>query len=375
MSGIGYRLSVDGEPAPPELVDAVRRIDVELDAELAGLLRLRFAVAVAPDGGGWSVLDDDLFPRLTRLDLRVGVGPERNERLIEAYVVETQVRFGQPGGSFLDVVAFDPSVLLTLEEKVRPWPDMADSDVARAVFADQGWRDEVTDTGRTHDAAEVVTMQRGTDLALLRRLAERNGYEVAVEADPDGGPAVGWFGPPRTDAAEQGVLNVAFGEATNVDELEARFDMLRPTEAVARGVGTASGDDDPLPASEADREELGGSSLLATDRPRRVLLAGTGLSAAGDLQALAQATVDRSAWAVEAEGRLTTTAYGGLLRPRRPVMVRGAGRTFSGKYYVERVLHSISGDRYEQRFTLRRNALGLSGAEDFVDDGALAPLD
>lgn len=374
MTAVSYRLAVDGEPAPPELIDAVRRIDVELDAELAGLLRMRVAVAVAPDGGGWSVLDDDLFPRLTRLDLTVGVGPELSEKLIEAYVVETQVRFGRPGQSFLDVVALDPSVLMTLEERVRPWPDMADSDIARAIFSDHGWRQEVADTGRTPDAAEVVTMQRGTDLALLRRLAERNGYELAVEADPDGGPSVGWFGPPRTGEPEQGVLNVAFGAATNVDAFEARFDMLRPTEAVARGVDTAGGDDDPMQADGAEREQLGGGSLLAGDRPRRVLLAGSGLSAAGDLQALAQATVDRSTWALVAEGKLATAAYGGLLRPRLPVAVRGAGRTFSGKYYAERVLHSIAGDRYEQRFTLRRNALGLTGAEDFVDDGALAPL-
>lgn len=374
MTAISYQLAIDGAAAAPEIADAVRRIDVELDAELAGLLRLRLAVAVAPDGGGWSVLDDDLFPRLTRLDLTVGVGSDLSEKLIQAYVVETQARFGGPGKSFLDIVALDPSVLMSLEERVRPWPDMADSDVARSIFGDHGFSEQVTDTGRTTDANEAITMQRGSDLALLRRLAERNGYELAVEADPDGGEPIGCFGPPRTDEPEQGVLNVAFGEATNVDELETRFDMLRPTEAVARGIETTGGDDDPLSSADAEREQLGGSSLLAADRPRRVLLTGSGLSNPGDLQALAQATVDRSAWALIAEGKLTTADYGGLLRPRWPVMVRGAGRTFSGKYYVERVLHSIAGDRYEQRFTLRRNALGLTGSESFVDDGALAPM-
>jgi phage protein D len=294
---------------------------------------------------------------------------------MDAYVVETQVRFGaQPGQSFLDVVALDPSVLLTLEETVRPWPDMADSDIARTLFSDHGFRAEVVDTERTPDAEEAITMQRGTDLALLRALAERNGYEVAVESDPEGGDPVGWFGPPRVDEPEQGVFQVAFGQQTNVDQFEARFDMLRPTEAVARGIESGEGDSDPLASGNPDREEIGGTSLLGSDRPRRVLLAGSGLSHPGDLQALAQATVDRSTWALVAEGRLTTAAYGGLLRPRRPVMVRGAGRTYSGKYYVERVLHSISGDRYEQRFPLRRNALGLSGGEDFTDDGALAPL-
>lgn len=374
MSALSWALSIAGEPAEPELLASVRRIDVEEHAELAGILRLRLAVAVARDGGGWTVLDDDVFQRLTRIDLRVSLGPALSETLIQAYVVETRARFGgRPGSSFLDVVGLDPSVLMMLEEKVRPWPDMSDADIARGVFGEHGFEEDVADTGRTPDAAEAVTMQRGTDLELLRGLAERNGFEVAVETDPDGGPAIGRFAPPRTDDPEQGVLNVAFGEPTNVDEFEVGFDMLRPTAAVARGVEASSGDDDPMESSGPERERLGGSSLLSADRPRRVLLAGSGLSAPGDLQALAQATVDRSTWAIVAEGRLSAAAYGGILRARRPIAVRGAGRTFSGVYYVERVLHSLGADRYEQRFTLRRNALDLTGAEDFTEDGALAP--
>jgi hypothetical protein len=40
---------------------------------------------------------------------------------------------------------------------------------------------------------------------------------------------------------------------------------------------------------------------------------------------------------------------------------------------VERVLHTIKGDgTYTQQFTLRRNAVGLSGQENFRSDDALA---
>jgi len=57
------------------------------------------------------------------------------------------------------------------------------------------------------------------------------------------------------------------------------------------------------------------------------------------------------------------------------VMVRGVGRQFSGRYYVERVLHQIGGDgSYTQKFTLRRNATGLTGGENFrSDDGVASP--
>lgn len=96
------------------------------------------------------------------------------------------------------------------------------------------------------------------------------------------------------------------------------------------------------------------------------------MAQAGEVQRFAQSVVDRSSWAIVAEGELNTLAYGGLLKAKQPVMVRGAGRAFSGRYYVERVLHTIGSDgSYTQRFTLRRNAIGLTGQENFRSDDAL----
>jgi hypothetical protein len=86
----------------------------------------------------------------------------------------------------------------------------------------------------------------------------------------------------------------------------------------------------------------------------------------GELQTYAQAMVDRSAWAITAEGDLDTSAYGSMLRARRPVLVRGLGQRFSGAYYVERVQHLLNGDTYSQHCSLRRNATGLQGTEAFA---------
>ena len=79
-----------------------------------------------------------------------------------------------------------------------------------------------------------------------------------------------------------------------------------------------------------------------------------------------------SAWAIIAEGELNAAVYEGILRAKRTVNVRGAGSLYSGTYHVNRVLHTFSGDGYTQRFELRRNAIGLTGAEDFMDIGTLA---
>jgi phage protein D len=97
------------------------------------------------------------------------------------------------------------------------------------------------------------------------------------------------------------------------------------------------------------------------------------MAQAGEVQRYAQAVVDRSSWSIVAEGDVNTVAYGGVLKAKQPVMVRGVGRTFSGRYYVERVLHTIASDgTYVQRFTLKRNATGLTGQENFQSDDAVA---
>jgi len=50
--------------------------------------------------------------------------------------------------------------------------------------------------------------------------------------------------------------------------------------------------------------------------------------------------------------------------------VKGAGKTYSGKYYVTKVVHEVNheGD-YVQRFEARRNARDLDGSEQFGGSG------
>ena len=113
---------------------------------------------------------------------------------------------------------------------------------------------------------------------------------------------------------------------------------------------------------------------MAGDRPRKVLLSGTGLSDASDLQTLAQAVVDRSSWAVSAEGKVNGAVYGSAIKAKKPINVRGAGGELSGTYYVERVLHTFTREGWMQAFRLRRNAAGLTKSESFKEDNAAAPM-
>ena len=371
MLAVSYSLTIDDAPASAELLAAVREIEVEDHAELADMLRLRLAVAVNEDGAAWSVLDEDLFRRLTKLGVSVQVG-SRQVPLIEAYVIETRSEFSNtPGESMLEVIAMDPTALMNLEEKVRAWPDMADSDIASALFGEYGFDAEVEQTQPTRQELDRTVMQRGSDIQFLRQLAQRNGYECYLELNEDSGRVEGHFHPPRSDQSPQGVLSVNLGNATNVNSFKAQHDMLGPVSAEATNLEIGDQSDQEADVSEQS-DSLGEQALSEQERPRRVLLSNSGLADTGELQTYAQAVVDRSAWSIRAEGELSTVTYGDVLRAKRPVNVRGAGRQFSGSYYVQKVLHHLSDAGYSQRFSLKRNASGVTGREDFTDNQALA---
>ena len=373
MPQIAYTLYIDDQPAPPELIDVIQRLEVEDHAEMADMVRLSVAIAIRDGCGSWNVVDENTFQRLTKLRINVNVGSGKTEPLIEAYVIETNADFAnQPGQSVLNVVAMEPTVKMNLKETVRPWPNMADSDIAEQIFGDYKFgTGNIDPTQPSRDENDHTEMQRGTDIQFLQTLAQRNGYEIYVELDPETGAVEGHFHRPRLQQSPQGVLSVNMGTATNVNSFHPRYDMLQPATAQAQNVDVHSSEPQSAQSDSQEDKPLGNAPTVPTGDPRQVLMSGTGLSDTGELQTAAQAEVDRSAFAITAEGEVNTVAYGAVLRAKRPVLVRGAGRQFSGAYYVERVLHSFTGDGYTQQFSLRRNAAGLSGRENFVDDGAL----
>jgi phage protein D len=368
---ITYLLTVNGQAAPPELVDAVQRVEVEEHAAMASIMRLTFGIAVAEGGQQWTVVDEGLFPRLGEVALAIKVGSAEPEPIVTAYVIEARATFSEvPGESSLDVVAMDATVLMNLTEQVRPWPNMADSDVAESIFGDYGLTPVVERTQPTRNEDDVVPVQRGTDIQHLWALADRHGYDVFVVSTPTG--VEGHFHPPRSDEPPQGVLTVGFGGAGNVASLAVTHDGLRSTNARGDQLVAESGESQSATVESSSLSDLGEASVIGGHQPRTTLLSGAGVATAAELQAYAQAVVDRSAWAVRAEGELSTMRYGGVLRARRPVSVRGVGQQLSGTYYVERVLHAFTEDGYAQHFRLLRNALGLSGRESFAEAGELA---
>ncbi len=365
MPAITYTLLLNNAPAPSFVLDAVQEIEVEEHSHLADMLRLKLAIGVRENGSGWHILDDNIFERLSTITLIAAIGTDLPTPLITAHVIETKVGFSnRPGESVLEVVAMDSMALMNLEQKIRSWENMADSDIVTVILAEYGFVPIVDSTNITYSENQLIIFQHGTDMQLVRYLAERSGYEFYLETTPIFS-IEGHFHPPKVDASRQKTLTVNMGSATNVSSFNATFQMLKPTQAKSANLALESQEEQSADVSSVSLTELGRESFLNGSQQRQVLVTQTGLADTAELQNYAQAVVDSSAWALVANGELDTSSYGEILRAKRPVLVRGVGEKLSGAYYVEKVQHLIAQDSYTQHFQLKRNAIGLTGLEVF----------
>lgn len=366
MPDASYTLEINHAPADQGLLDVIALIEVEDDAALASAFRLRIPIGVTDDGD-WTQVADDTFKPLTPVAIGVQVGSSVNEKLINGYITAHHIHFDKDtGASFLEVIGLDASVLMNLEEKIVAWKDMADSDIVTQIFGVYEFTPEVDSTQPSYIENEVTIIQRGTDLAFVRRLARRNGFEFHLETDALTGTTTGHFHKPRLSDQPQKDLALAFGEERNVKSLEVHYDALRPTTVEARGLGLGDKSDQSASAESSDLDPLGADAVLdLLDQQPKALLARTSAFDTAELQARAQAAVAASSWAVVMSGEVDVTAYQSVLRARRTVLAKGIGTRYSGAYYVSRVRHTLTRSEYTQKFELTRNALSLSGSESF----------
>lgn len=362
---VSFTLLIAFAPALPAVLDAVQEIEIETSTEVASMFRLRIGIEKTPLGD-WSVLQEDLFRPLVPVAIRVQTGVGIPEAVLNGYVSGQQVTYGDsPGQAVLEVTGMDATLLMNLEEKVMPWPNLPDSAIAAAIFGQHAIVPQIQPTAPVLVEPEGTTTQRGTDIRFLRQLARRNGFDCYVQPEALSGLDFGYFKPPDLVGLPQAVLNVNMGAETNVLGFSVRYEMLRPTTAVAATLDVTTKSPQPALAPVALQVPLGlEGALLRVIPPPVVRPADTGLGRSPELQTLAQAVVDRSTWAVVAEG--TVGADAGVLRPGKIINVRGAGRVYNGSYFVTRVQHSIGRDRYTQHFEARRNAVGMTGAELYV---------
>ncbi len=282
-------------------------------------------------------------------------------------------RFPSDAGATLIVTASDPCLLLAGEDKVASWPDQADSDIVEAIVGGYAIAVQTEPTGTVHAAATTTIVQRGSDLAFVRRLARRNGYEFYVEADDSGTPTA-YFQPPQLDGTPQKTLAIQFGEDTNLRSFSTKLTGRKPLAVKTAQLDAESGSVNAATVTDASYTALGatdaatliggplGSLVTPAENAAEMRVLGPPSADATELQTLAQAVRDEASWILAASGEVNAEAYGSVLRPHRTVLIKGAGKPYSGEYYVVRVVHELTGaGDWIQRFEALRNARDVHG--------------
>jgi phage protein D len=360
MAKAAFRLYLDNAPATAEQLALFT--EIRIDQGIGVACEAELDLPVGTDVAGlWSGIEEDYAQPFARVRIEVKVADADFTPLIDGPLVGNryEMKFA-PGQSTMTLVVQDDSVLLSRDEKVALFEDMAPSDIVTSLFSDAGLTAEVDAAPDAGAALQRVVVQRGTSMHLLRDLAKRHGMFTYVKPGAAPGVSVGVFKKPQFDATDLPEITLV-GAECNVASFSAQFDALRPIKAKAGSVALA--DRSVLTASvdAADNAPLGDSAAHDFTQPAVILLTGT-REEQTDLDAAASATVDLSSWAYAATGEIDADKYEGVMQPHHLVRVRGIGGYLSGDYLIGHVTHVLNDHSYRQRFSLHRNARSAGSA-------------
>jgi hypothetical protein len=359
-------------PLPQPFMQALRLVEIETAVDTASIFRLHFELS-RNFMGDFDVLAIDIFRPLLPVQISLSAIFGLPLRLINGFVRDVKLgASNDPGRSTLEIVGMDAmGTLMGHVQTPMTWTVLRDSDMVEAIFDKYAVISAAFPTPPTRTLNDPFTVQREHDAAWLLRLARRNGYEVYISPDPFSGQDLGFFNPPKIMLPPQGVLSVDFGSQTNLVNFNVSYDMLAPASVIGTTLDPTTRAPIPAVAPVSTDFPMGLEPALNRILPPPVeLYQGEGLNAAEvQIQSFARAT--RSSRAVRVSGDVDAIKLARPLIAGMPVLIRGAGREHSGLYYVTSVNHRISRDDYTQTFAAFRNAIGLTGAEIFIDP--LAP--
>jgi phage protein D len=401
MTQRAYQIAFAGTAVDQDFYGDVISLRVEENTSMAGAFQLRLATELAGNGS-WKYLDDDHLALFTKVSIKLGfttggglggapgLGRWSNGLIpvFDGYVTSVDLDLGsEPGSARIDIGGMDTSVLMSLEEKIATWKDMSDSAIVQQIVSSYGAGVQADSSPNVHRENDTIVVQRTSDIRFVRDLAERNGLEFYFETGQSSGNVVAYFRAPQLDGTPQPDLAIRFGDQSNLRSFSAYLSGQRPLsvklaqiDVAANSPNTAQvGDMGLVKLGDKDANVLVGGPLGALVTPKdtqgQMLVLGHPTSDPGELQTLAQAVRDEAAWFIAAQGEVNSEAYQNVLRPHRLVLVKGAGKAYSGKYYVTRVVHELKGDStYTQTFEARRNARDLDGSESFGADALGLPM-
>jgi hypothetical protein len=349
-------------PALPDVTNALISAQVNTGGERSGF-QLVFSLNKK------SLLQSTLLPAgyfdpmVTRVILAVTLGGVPNV-LIDGIVTRQEVAaHNEAGQSTLTITGEDLTVLMDVVQfpfmRFPAMPITARLYAILAKYALVGIASIVI-PGLFEDfpnPTEKIPSQTESDLAYIKRMAQKTGYIYYLEPSPAPGTSIFYFGPDIRIPIPQPALTVNMDANTNVESLNFSLDGLAKKIVIQTIMDPITGKIPipvPVPNISILRPPLG-ARLTAPSKIEYPSDSAKLNSMEGIALALARTAA--SSDAVTASGALNVLRYGRVLRAHQLVGVRGAGSTYDGLYYVRTVTHNLKRGEFKQSFTLSRDGL------------------
>lgn len=362
MPDLGVRLQLliganVPRPAPFEVMEAFVSLEVRNNDRERDVFDMELTL------GKDSLIDYGLLlngyfdpPNRIVIAVLIGVLPEV---LLDGIITSHQVMpSNRPGESTLRITGEDISLRLDLDQVSETHANQPDSIIVGkllAKYAKYGIAPNITPTTDVPIEINRVPSQQETDLAYIRRLAERNGFVFYIEPVVPGTSQAYW-GLDNRLGLPQPALSINLGPQTNLDQpINFHYNALGPVAPTVTILDPITKTPITIPAPSGLRPPL----AMRPSAPLRTNIARdtANLEPSQGVLRAASSSADSSD-AVAATGEIDAVRYGQVLRSRKLVGVRGAGLSYNGNYYVKQVTHRIRRGEYKQGFTLGREGHG-----------------
>ncbi len=366
-----YQISIDGAAIDPALLSLVSRVEVRESDSEPSYCAIRMNLVQEGDGT-FHPIDDDVFVIGAKLGFVVEVPGGASTHFFEGYITHLRPHFESvESNSYFEILAVDAAVLMNAGERTASYPDVTDADAVKEVFDRYGFNVSVTSTNAMHEEQAQLLMQRSSDWRFVQKLARRNGFICHFETDPTSGDVTAKFGPRDVTGTPQADLTL-LRDGSNLKWLDLQFVGTGPAhyegsayDPLRKKTLTVQPSEQPAlqggkKVNEVVEEALTGAGAEA---PHYLLRDASPLEAA--IEAESAAASSRARFGIEARGEVDTPLYRGLLRARKPVLIKGVGRAFAGTYWVSAVRTSLEEGTINQTFVAERDAYGLAGGESF----------
>jgi hypothetical protein len=354
-------------PAPALLMEALQDVEIELGDEGNDGFQITFGAGRRSGivSGDSPVFEHPLLTPFSRVVVQVSVGPQVFS-LIDGFITQREANPGDaPGTATLTVTGEDIRVMMDVEERAVNHfglsPDIRVLTILTQYARYFGLPPRILPArfGRIPNPREHIPVQSTTDLQYVQSLARDHAHVFYVEPGDAPNTNYAYWGPPIRVSQPQPALNVNMGPDSNA-RIRFAYDSLKPESVDGAALDPLLRILEPVIAQAAGGSRLASKGAREFQRGILRKRLARNPSGRGILDALnfGNAAAERSNNPLTATAEVDMAAYGHVLKPRRLVGVRGAGRQLDGLYYVKRVTHAIRRGAYQQQCTLEREGIG-----------------